>query len=107
MMRHPNVALNVPQLKMWPAIRAGGGLSMKKSIKRIFIFRPARLAHLKVLHRCVRAVIEQGFDNAKARAAMGAVGKGIKIAAVRRVKNLAETVGAGGNIRQYQSRLNS
>src|ERR1035441_2839219 len=56
-------------------------------------------------HRGVRAVIGQRFDDAEARAAVGAVGERVPVTAVGGVEDLAQAVATGRDVRQHQSGL--
>ena len=65
--------------------------------------RPGMRAHREIFHRRVRAVVRQRFDDAEARAAIGAVRERIKMAPVFGIKNFAQTIRAGGDVGQDQS----
>jgi hypothetical protein len=58
---------------------------MEAAVQGIIIFRLALGAHLEVAHGCFGAVIGHIFNYGKAWAAIGAVGKGIAVAAVFRI----------------------
>jgi hypothetical protein len=53
-----------------------------------------------MLHRRVGAIVWQRLDDTEARAAIGAVGKGIAIASIVPVENLAQAVSTRRDIRQ-------
>src|SRR5690606_20570284 len=86
-------------------VRAGGRLSMKAPIQRVFILCPAFLAHDETTHAGVEAIIGQRADDTETRATVRAVGKRIVIMPVCRVVNLAQAVLAGGEVWQDKSRL--
>jgi hypothetical protein len=75
---------------------------METAIGWIVVFALALGAHRERAHGRGRAVVGQGGDDGKARAAVGAVGEGIAEAAVARIEDLGETGRAGGQIRHDQ-----
>ena len=83
---------------MWPAVKAGIGLRVKAPVKRVAILCGALGAHGKAIHRRGRSVIRQRPDDGKARPAVGAVDKGVVIASVGGVEQLAQAVITGGDI---------
>src|SRR5690242_9053227 len=78
---------------------------MKASVRRVLIFGLALWAHPKPLHRGMNPVVRKRFDDAEARTAMGAVGEGIPVPPVLRIKNLGPAIRTGGTIRQDQGAL--
>ena len=99
----PNAAS--PQFQTRAANRTGIGLRVKPAVARVVVFRPARRAHREFFHRGVRAVVGQRFDDAEARAAVGAIRERITIAPVFRIENFAQAIGTGGDVRQHQRGL--
>ena len=99
----PNAA--TPQFQMRAANRTGIGLRMKPAVARVVVFRPALRAHREFFHRGVRAVVGQRFNDAEARAAVGAIGKRITVATIFRIEDFAETIRTRGNVRQHQRGL--
>ena len=83
---------------MRPAIKAGIGLRVKATVERIGILRGTLGAHGKTVHRGCRSVIRQRSDDGKAWAAVSAVDKGVVIASVGGIEQLAQAIVAGGNI---------
>ena len=69
---------------------------------RFIVFVPAFRAHRECLHRGVRAVVGQGLDDAEARAAVGAVGERITVAAIFGIEDFAQAIRAGGDVRQNE-----
>src|SRR5580765_445687 len=76
---------SISEFESWPACRAGCWLSVKAPIARIVILRAAIGAHLEFRHRGLLAVVGRAFDDRQPRTAIGAVEKGITVAAVGRV----------------------
>src|ERR1039458_10355613 len=98
-------ALTIPQRKLRSANRAGVGLGVEAAVERVIILGLTLRTHREGFHRGVRAVIGQRFDDAEARAAVGAVGERVPIAAVGRVEDLAQAIGTGRDVREHQSGL--
>lgn len=92
---------------MRPAVKAGIGLRMKAPVKWVGILRGAFGAHGKAIHRGGRSVIRQRADDGKARAAVGAVDKGVVIASVGGIEQFAQAVVAGGDIGRDERRMRS
>src|ERR1039458_5649515 len=97
-------ALTIPQRKLRSADRAGVGLSVEAAVARVVVFGLTLRTHREGFHRGVRAVIGQRFDDAEARAAVGAIGERVPIAAVGRVEDLAQAIGTGRDVRDLKSR---
>jgi len=76
----------------------GIGLGVEPAVKWIIVFGLALRTHREGFHRRVGAVVGNGFDDAEAGAAMGAIREGIAESAVRRVVDFAEALRAGGDI---------
>ena len=72
---------------------------MVAAVFNVVIFPLAVRAHGKGLHGSLRPVIGNVLDDGQTRAAVGAVNKRIAIAAVLRIQQLPQTVGADGDIR--------
>ena len=90
---------------MRPAIKAGIGLCVKATVEWIGILCGAGGAHGETVHRCGRSVIRQRSDDGKAWAAVGAVDKGVVIASVGGIEQLAQTIVAGGDIGRDERRV--
>ena len=75
---------------------------MEAAVARVVVFGLALRAHRERLHRGVRAVVGQGFDDAETRAAVGAVGEWITMAAVLGIEDFAQAIRAGGDVRKHQ-----
>ena len=88
----------IGQLKLRAADRAGVGLGMKAAVQRVFVLPLAIRAHLENGHGGQRAVIGNILDDGEARAAVGAVGERIVVAAVAVCKDIVEAGLAGGYI---------
>jgi hypothetical protein len=73
---------------------------MKAAVQGIIIFRLTLGAHLKVAHGGFGAVIRHILNYGKAWATIGAVGKGIAVAAVFGIQQLAKASWAGCHIRR-------
>ena len=82
-----------------PAHRAGVGLGVEAAVQGIVVLAPAVIAQGEHAHGGVRPVVGDLFDDGEAGAAVGAVGKGVAEAAVVRVADLGQAVGAGGDVR--------
>jgi len=79
------IALVINQLNLGTAFWAGVWLSMEAAIQGIIIFRLALGAHLEVAHGSFGAVIGHILNYGKAWATIGAVGKGVAVAAIFRI----------------------
>ena len=95
-------AASSPQFQARAANRARIRLRVKAAVARVVVFGLALRAHREFLHRSVRAVVRQGFDDAEARAAIRAIRERIAVAAVFRIENFAQAIGTGGDVRQHQ-----
>ncbi len=71
---------------------------MESAIRWVGVFALAVGAEWKTRHGCLRSVVGDVFDDGEAWAAVGAVDEGIVIAAVSRVEEFAQTVGADGDV---------
>jgi len=87
------------QRDLRPARGAGNGLRMEPAIARIFILCPTLGAHVKAGHGGVRPVIRNGRDDGEPWPAVGAVGKGVAVAPIGWIEQLAQAIRAGGDIR--------
>ena len=83
---------------MRPAIKAGIGLRVKTPVERIGILRGTLGAHGKTVHRGSRSIVRQRADDGKARSAVSAVDKGVVIASVGGIEQLAQAIVTGGDI---------
>jgi len=95
-------AATFPQFEMRAAYRARIRLGVEAAVVRVVVFGLALRAHRERFHRSVRAVVRQGFDDAEARATVGAVGERITVAAVFWIEDFAQAIRAGGDVRQHQ-----
>ena len=77
---------------------AGVGFRMKAAVGGSGILRAARVAEGEPRHGRIRPVVGHGGGDGVARTAIRAVGEGVAIAAVRRVEQLPEAIGTGGQI---------
>jgi len=84
--------------KPWPAGGAGNGLGVKPTVGGVCVFRRTVRAHRKGGHRGLRPVIGQTTQDRKPGAAPRAIGEGIAKAALGRIKDLGQTLGAGRRI---------
>jgi hypothetical protein len=75
---------------------------MEAAVQGIVIFRLTLRAHLEIAHGGLEPVIGHAFNYGKARATVGAVGKGIPVAAVFRIQQLVKTRLAGSNVRRNE-----
>ena len=80
------------------AVPAGVGLGVEAAVGGIVVLGLAGGAHLEARHGGLRAVVGNAAGDGVARAAVGAVEKGIAIAAVRGREQFAEAVGTGGGV---------
>ena len=80
--------------------KAGIGLRVEAAVGGIGIFGGAGGTHGERAHRRVCAIVGKRIDDGEARPAVGAVDEGIVVAAVAGVEELAQAVGAGGDIRR-------
>jgi hypothetical protein len=71
---------------------------METAICRVVVFSLAISAHREAFHRGVLPVVRKPFDDRKARAAVGAIGKGIAISAIGIIENFAQTIGARSDV---------
>ena len=90
---------------MRPAVKAGIGLRVKTPVEWVGILRGALGAHGKTIHRRGRSVIRQRSDDGKAWAAVSAVDKGVVIASVGGIEQLAQAIVAGGDIGRDERRV--
>ena len=90
---------------MRSAIKAGVGLRVKATVEWIGILCGAGGAHGETVHRGSRSVIRQRSDDGKARPAVGAVDKGVVVASVGGIEQLAQAIVAGGDIGRDERRV--
>ena len=90
---------------MRPAIKAGIGLCVKATVEWIGILCGAGGAHGETVHRCGRSVIRQRSDDGKAWAAVSAVDKGVVIASVGGIEQLAQAIVTGSDIGRDERRV--
>ena len=82
----------VDKRNLRPAVPACIGLRVEAAVRRIVVFRLACGAHGKARHGGLRPVVGNAARDGEARAAVGAIEKRIAIAAVRRIKQFAQTI---------------
>ena len=82
------IATAIAPAEMGPALGAAHRLGVVASVQRVFIGRRAARAHGKACHGGVGAVVGEAADDGVARAAVGAVGKGVVVVAIRRVGHI-------------------
>jgi len=80
-------------------------LSMETPVEGVLILGLAIRAHNEAAHGGVGPVVGQRLDDGETWTAVGAVGERIAIAAVARVEDFGQAVGAGGDVGQHQDRL--
>ena len=78
--------------------RAGVGLGVKPAVGRIGVFGFAGIALGEIAHRGAGAIEREGMDDAETGAAVGATGKGIKMAAVGGIVGIGFAIVAKGEI---------
>ncbi len=81
-----------------PAAGAARGLGVKPPVRRVVVLVGARHAHRKPGHGGERPVVGNVADDREPRTAVGAVDERVAEAAVGRVGQLAEAVGAGSGV---------
>ena len=96
------LSVAVPQLKLRTAGAAGVRLGVEAAVERVVVFGLALRTHDEALHRSVGTVVRQRLDDAEARAAVGAIGERVTVAAVMRIEDLGEAIRAGGDVREHQ-----
>src|SRR5208283_2474868 len=94
-----------PKLQLRPAGRTRVRLRVKAAVARVVVFRLALRAHCELFHRCVRAVVGQGLDDAEAWAAIRAIDERITMATVPGIENFTKTIRTGGDVRQHERGL--
>ena len=90
---------------MRPAIKAGIGLRVKTPVEWVGILRGTLRTHGKRIHRRGRSVIRQRPDDGKARSAVSAVDKGVVIASVGGIEQLAQAIVTGSDIGRDERRV--
>ena len=90
---------------MRPAIKAGIGLCVKATVEWIGILCGAGGAHGETVHRGSRSVIRQRSDDGKAWAAISTVDKGVVIASVGGIEQLAQAIVTGSDIGRDERRV--
>ncbi|MNZ78973.1 hypothetical protein D3C78_975660 [compost metagenome] len=77
-----HIAAAAAPAEMGPALGAAHRLGVVASVQRVFIGRRAARAHGKARHGGVGSVVGEAADDGVARAAVGAVGKGVVMVAI-------------------------
>src|SRR3990172_4585079 len=80
-------------------------LCMKPAIQRIFIFGPTRVAHRKISHGGLGAVVRDVFDDSEARPAVCAVDEGIVKTTIAWIKQLTKAIVTSCYIRRDRNEL--
>ena len=75
---------------------------MEAAVQRVGVLPPAFGTELERAHGGPGPVVGDIENDAIARPAVRAVGERVPVAPIMRVKELAEAIGAGGNIRRDQ-----
>ncbi|KAF5054784.1 hypothetical protein DSECCO2_384550 [anaerobic digester metagenome] len=91
-------AFPVRQPQPGAARGAGVGLGVEAAVQRVLVFRQAVRAQGEAGHGRGGAVVGDGAGDGVARPAVGAVGEGVAVAAVRRVAQVRDAVVAGGHV---------
>ena len=73
-------------------------LGVEAAIQRIVVLRLALAAHWKDSHRGLRPIVGDATGNGETRTAVGAIEKGVAVAAVGWVEKFAKAIGAGSGI---------
>ncbi len=81
--------------ELWPADWARVGLGVEAAVGRVLVFLAASRAERKLPHRRIGPVVRNVDDDGVARSAVGAVGEGIKKAAVGGIEQFFAAVGTG------------
>ena len=81
---------------------AGDRLGVEAPVGRVLVLAPAVRAEREVAHRGLAAVVGRGFDDGKARPAVGAVGEGIAVAPGEGIADFGQAVGAGRHVRGHR-----
>ena len=77
---------------------AGVGLGVETAVRRILVFAQAIGAHREDRHGGLRAIVGDVLNDAVTRAAIGAVGEGIEIAAVGGIGEIGVAIVAGADV---------
>ena len=96
------LAFAVDQLQTGSAAGTGIRLGMEAAVQGVVILMLALRTHGEVTHGGHGTVVRNIFNDGKAGTAVGAVGKGVAVAAVFRRHNFFKAGGAGGNIRRNE-----
>ncbi|GHO42593.1 hypothetical protein KSX_07560 [Ktedonospora formicarum] len=84
---------------MWSTGGAGVGLGVEAPIGWVLILDLTCRTHCEDAHCCLFAVIGHVLNDSEARAAVGAIDKGIIVASVMYVEEFAQAIIADGAIR--------
>jgi hypothetical protein len=71
---------------------------MEPAVRGIFVFVSAQFAHTKFGHGRLRAIVWNISNDGVARAAVGAIGKGIAVAPVCRITKFAPAIFTGRDV---------
>ena len=88
--------------KLWPTVGAADGLRVEAAVGGGGVFGLAGGAHGEDPHGGVGAVVGEVFNDAEPRAAVGAGGEGVLVAAIARVCHVRQALITGGHIRWDQ-----
>ena len=86
----------------WAADCTGNGFRVEPAVARVAVLSLTGTAEREWPHGGLGAVVRKFLDDGRPGSAVGAVGERVAIAAVRRVKQLAQTVVTGGDVRREQ-----
>ncbi len=85
-----------------PAVGARNRLRVEPPVERVLVLAPARGAHREGGHRRGRPVVGHVAGDREAGPAVGAVREGVEVAPVRGVLDLAQALGARGEVGRYR-----
>ena len=86
-------------LQAWAAFGASQGLGVEAAVRRGFVFGAAVVTERKISHRGVGPVVGHGRDDGVARAALGAIDKGVAVAPLSWIVQLFHAVVTGVQVR--------
>lgn len=84
---------------MWPALRAGIGLSVETAVVRIIILLLTGRTHGEGGHGGFYPIIGDILDDGETGTTVGAIDEGVEVASVFRVHEFPQTILTRGDIR--------
>ena len=78
---------------------------MKATVRGVFVFSATLGAHLKLAHRCARAIVRNVFDDREAGTAVRTVDERILVAAILGVKQFSQAVVTGRDISRDRNKI--